>query len=206
MAGSARTAARSRRRVSDSVGSSRTRTFDSSASAFAISSSWRSAVLSELTRADGSISAPTAASFRRAQGPPAGHRGPAPARHREDHVLGDREVFEDREVLVDDRQPEHLGGGGRGLRHDMAADLDRAPVGQRRAGRHRHQRRLPRAVLAYERVHLAGDDLEVTPLSATTPGYVLTTSVRRRTARAADIRLRPSRTSRWSPCEMLFEE
>ena len=50
---------RSRRGVSDSVGSSSTSTFGSSASALAISTSWRSATLSSLTRADGSMSAPT---------------------------------------------------------------------------------------------------------------------------------------------------
>src|SRR5581483_9194885 len=54
-------------RVSDSVGSSRTRTFDSSASAFAISSSCRSATASSVTRAAGSIRAPIAASRSRVQ-------------------------------------------------------------------------------------------------------------------------------------------
>ena len=71
--------------------------------------SWRSAMLSSLTRADGSI---VGADRPRASGAPrparSQQRRPAPARHREDHVLGDRQVLEDREVLVHDGQPHRL--------------------------------------------------------------------------------------------------
>ena len=100
-------------------------------------------------------------------------RGPLAARHREDHRLGDREVFEDGEVLVDDGQPQRLRAGGRGLLHDVTADLDDALVGQRRAGGDGHQRRLARAVLAYECMNLALDDLEADALERHDPGVRL---------------------------------
>ena len=53
--------------VSDSVGSSSTSTRALSASALAISTSWRLAVLRSLTRSAGSMSAPTPASCSRVQ-------------------------------------------------------------------------------------------------------------------------------------------
>ena len=73
-------------------------------------------------------------------------------------------------MLVDDGRAQRLRGGGRGLLHDVAADLDDALIGQRRAGGHRHQRRLARAVLAYERMNLAFDDLEADALERHDPG------------------------------------
>jgi hypothetical protein len=100
-------------------------------------------------------------------------RRPPAARHREHHRLGDREVLEDGEVLIDDRHSQRLRGGGRRLLHDVAADLDHAPVGQRRAGGHRHQGRLARAVLAHESVDLALDDLEADALERHDPGVRL---------------------------------
>ena len=150
--------------VSDSVGSSSTSTFGSSARALAISTSWRSATLSSLTRAEGSIeAAPTTASFWRAHGPARRSDGRRPRGIAK--TMFSATVRSSRiEVLVDDGQPERLRGGGRGLLHQAAADLDVAPVGQGRAGGHRHQRRLARAVLAHEGVDLALDDLEADAL------------------------------------------
>ena len=49
------------------------------------------------------VSTPTRATTAGAEAP----------RHREHHVLGDRQVLENREVLVDDREPERLRRGGR---------------------------------------------------------------------------------------------
>ena len=97
-------------------------------------------------------------------------RRPPSARHREDHRLGDGEVLEDGEMLVDDCEPHRLRRGGRWALHDEAADLDDARVGQRRAGGHCHERRLARAVLAYECMDLAFDDLEADALERHDPG------------------------------------
>ncbi len=71
-------------------------------------------------------------------------------------VLLHGQVRQHGRVLVDDRDP----AGGRlprGERGDgLPADRDRAGVGDERAGGDVHQRRLAGAVLAEDRVHLAG--------------------------------------------------
>ncbi len=64
-------------------------------------------------------------------------------------------------MLVDDRPARAPGrSAGEAACERPAADLDRPRVGDGRAGCDRHQRGLPRAVLAHERVHLAREHLE----------------------------------------------
>jgi hypothetical protein len=76
-------------------------------------------------------------------------------------VLGDGAVREEVELLVDDPHPGglRLRGMVEGLLH--AVDPDRAGVLRVHAGEDLHQRRLAGAVLADERVDLAGAQVEV---------------------------------------------
>ena len=77
------------------------------------------------------------------------------------HVLDDVEVVAEREVLVDDLDPE-LGGVLRAVDvHRLAVDDDLAAVRRVRAGDALDQGRLAGAVVADERHHLTGTDLEV---------------------------------------------
>ena len=77
------------------------------------------------------------------------------------HVLDDVEVVAEREILVDDLDPE-LGGVLRAVDRDrLAVEEDLAAVGVVDAGDALDQRRLAGAVVADERHHLAGAHLEV---------------------------------------------
>ena len=76
-------------------------------------------------------------------------------------VLGDGEAVDDVELLVHgrDAHAERGDGGGDGGRLALPDDL--AAVGLVRAGEDLDERRLARAVLPEDAVHLAGDDVEV---------------------------------------------
>ena len=77
------------------------------------------------------------------------------------HVLDDVEVVAEREILVDDLDPE-LGGVLRAVDRDrLAVEEDLAAVGRVDAGDALDQRRLAGTVVADERHHLAGAHLEV---------------------------------------------
>ncbi len=82
----------------------------------------------------------------------------------QEDVLGDRQVGRQGGLLVDHRDAMR-GGDPRVVGRDRrAVDEDRAAVGRDLARQHPHQRRLAGAVLAEERVDLAGLEIEVDPL------------------------------------------
>ena len=77
------------------------------------------------------------------------------------HVLDDVEVVAEREILVDDLDPEPRGVLRPVDVHLLALEQDLAAVGGMRAGDALDERRLARAVVADERHHLAAPHLEV---------------------------------------------
>ena len=79
----------------------------------------------------------------------------------EEDVLGDREAVDDVELLVHRRDAELDRRLGRRDLDLLAEPRDLALVGAVDAGEHLDQRRLARAVLAEDAVHLAGEDLQV---------------------------------------------
>ena len=74
----------------------------------------------------------------------------------EEDVLGDGAVRQEVELLVDDRDAGLLAPRRVVERDLLAVDPDRALVGRVHAGEDLHQRRLAGAVLAHDRVDLAG--------------------------------------------------
>ena len=144
--------------VSAAVGSSITITFALKESALAISTICWSATDSPRAGRLGSSSTPSRAKTAvvcrrisaRSMRRPAAQRLPA-----DEDVLGDREVGEERRLLVDDRDPRvpRRGGPGEGRRRPV--DRQRAAVRPVHAGQDLHQRRLAGAVLAEQRVRLA---------------------------------------------------
>jgi hypothetical protein len=76
-------------------------------------------------------------------------------------VLRDREVGEERGLLVDHRDAGRAGGGRAVERHRLAVEQHAAGVGAVHTGEDLDQRRLARAVLADQGVRLAGAELEV---------------------------------------------
>ena len=91
---------------------------------------------------------------------------------RERDVLGDGQMRKQRRLLID-------GGDAKRARRPgsswprPAGHRQGARVGRNGAGHDFDQRRLPRAVLADERVNLAGVEIERHPASARTPAYDL---------------------------------
>ena len=79
----------------------------------------------------------------------------------EHHVLADREVRAEVDLLVDRRDAGVLGVGRGAEDALLARDRDGALVDGVDAGQRLDQRRLPGPVLAHERVHLAGAEDEV---------------------------------------------
>ena len=88
---------------------------------------------------------------------------PFPARVDLGHedVLRHRHVRAERDLLVDEADPEFLRAGRRGDLHRLAVQDDLATVGAQDAVDDVHQRRFPGAVLAGDGVHLAAAQLEV---------------------------------------------
>ena len=78
----------------------------------------------------------------------------------DEDVLGHGQVAHEVQLLVDDADAEVLGGARRGDLHLAALDPDRAGVPLVDPGEDLHQRGLARAVLAHQRVDLAGAQLE----------------------------------------------
>ncbi len=83
-----------------------------------------------------------------------------PARHREQHVLDHRQVLGQGRVLVDDAEPQRLGGAGAGGLESTAGDLNGALVGLQRSGGDGHEGRLPGPVLPQQGMNLAGANLQ----------------------------------------------
>ena len=79
----------------------------------------------------------------------------------DEDVLGDGEVGEDERFLVDRDDPLSLGVGGRRHHGRFAVDEDLTTVGMVEPGDDLDQRRLPCAVLAEQRVDLAGVQLDL---------------------------------------------
>ena len=151
------------RSVSAAVGSSRMRMRQSSVSALAISTSCWLEIDSVLTRTVGSIGLSCASASRaRAYEIPVVHEPfPAGVDLRHEDVLGHRHVRTERDLLVDESDAEFLGAGRRGDLDRLAVEEDLAAVGPEDAVDDVHQRRLSRAVLAGDGVHLAAPQLEV---------------------------------------------
>ena len=76
----------------------------------------------------------------------------------EDEVLGQREIVDDRELLVDHADAERPGGLDRAHPLGLAVEPDAAGVGLRQAGDAPHQGRLAGSVLADDGVDRAGLD------------------------------------------------
>jgi hypothetical protein len=79
----------------------------------------------------------------------------------EEQVGDDVEVVAERQVLEHGRDPERLGGGRSGHVDLTAVEGDGARVGLVDARDHLHQGRLAGTVVADERDHLSGPDVEV---------------------------------------------
>ena len=154
---------------SDAVGSSRTSTRASNESALAISISCWSAIERPRTSAPGSIRTPRPGEDGRGR---AAHRAPvhrreaAAGRVAHEDVLGDGQVREEARLLVDDGDAQRSGVGGPVQLRRRPVEEDRAGVGLVDAGQDLDQRALAGAVLADERVDLAGSSSSETLSSA----------------------------------------
>ena len=133
-------------------------------SAFASSTSWRSAMPSSATGARGSMSKPTRRRCRsrlRRRAPssrPASRRS-ATGQRAMRTFSATEQLRHQAQLLVDDADPaiaRPLGDP-----NGTSPSSSTLPASGDRAGEDLHQRRLARAVLAQQRVHLAGVDLEV---------------------------------------------
>ena len=116
-----------------------------------------------------------------------------PARQRlaaEEDVGGDAELGDEVELLVDDGDAGPLGVADAGEADGRAVDQDLAGVGGLDAGEDLHQRRLAGAVLAHERVNLAGAEVEVDAVERGHAGEALADAVgaQERAIRVADVR------------------
>ena len=161
------------RSVSEAVGSSMMTIFASAPMALAISTICCSGMLSVSTRRAGSIEAPIrpqelrrpALACRPVEPPP---RAAGFERHRD--VLGDRQVGEERRLLVDGGDAERAGAAGIHRRHDVAVDDELAAIRRLGAGDDLDEGGFPRAVLADEGVHFARTEIEGHPLEGADAG------------------------------------
>ena len=78
-------------------------------------------------------------------------------------VLRDGQIGEDRRLLVDRSDAKCTRAGRSERANGLAVDHERPGVGEFGAGDNPHERRLARAVLANERVHLAGAQVKRQP-------------------------------------------
>ena len=149
--------------VSAAVGSSRIRMRQSSVSALAISTSCWLEIESVPTSTAGSIGLSGASAARARSCSARVVHEPFPARVDLGHedVLGHRHVRAERDLLVDEADPEFLRPRRRGDLHRLAVQDDLAAVGAQDAVDDVHQRGFPGAVLAGDGVHLAAAQLEV---------------------------------------------
>ena len=163
----ARRAARPRCPESAAVGSSMIRTRASKDSALAISTICWSAI--DRPRAGRSGSSRDAEAVEQALDLVAASRArsirpSAPQRlAAHEDVLGDREVGEERRLLVDDGDAGVARVGGAVEVDRLAVDQHVAGVGPVDAGQQLHERRLAGAVLADQRVHLAARAARASP-------------------------------------------
>ena len=89
-------------------------------------------------------------------------------RHRD--VLGDRQVGEERWLLVDGGDAERAGAAGIHRRHDVAVDDELAAIRRLGAGDDLDEGGFPRAVLTDEGVHFARTEIEGDPLEGADAG------------------------------------
>ncbi len=97
--------------------------------------------------------------------------GPRPAPHH--HVLGDRALGHQAELLVDDPDAARAAVLGVPERHLLPVEQQPPGVRAHRPGDHLHQGRLPGSVLAEQGVHFAGVDAEVDPGECLDPRVAL---------------------------------
>ena len=161
--------------LSAAVGSSRISSRTSFDSALAISTSCCLPTPSWPTGVTGFSSRPTEASSLRGLGVgqvPVDEAAAAPPLVAEEDVLGDRQVRHQRELLVDDHDPDVLAVADAAEVHRLAVvdDLAVVAAGRVDAREHLHQRGLAGAVLTADRVDLAAADVEVDVLQRLDPG------------------------------------
>ena len=107
------------------------------------------------------------------QAPPVHPPEAASGQLAQEDVLGRRHLLGERELLVDEHDTFRLGLQRRAHRHLAPAHEDATLVGLVHAGEHLHQGGLAGAVLAQERMHLAGADLEAHPVERAHAGESL---------------------------------
>src|ERR1700684_1189537 len=90
-----------------------------------------------------------------------------------EHVLGDRHVGSEGELLVDRDDAGALGVVGRGESHRLTEQLDFARIGALRARQNLEQRRLASPILAQERMDLRRSDFEMDVLKRKHAGKAL---------------------------------
>ena len=166
--------------LSEAVGSSMIRIRASAPSARAISTSCCSGIDSVLhfrERVDRRADPLEQALRPRRRSRPA-HAPPRAASLEPDRdVLGDRQVAEERRLLIDRGDAQVARGLGVEVRDRLVLDLDRARVGNMGAGDHLDQRRLARSVFADQGVNFARRRSNETRLRASTPANALLISV-----------------------------
>ena len=91
----------------------------------------------------------------------------------EDEVVGDTQVRRQRELLVDHGDPQLLGVARPVEADRLAIQLDLAVVPALGLGEQLHEGRLAGAVLAGDRVHLAGPDVQVDAVDGRHAGKAL---------------------------------
>ena len=154
------------------------------------------------TRASGSSSMPSRSSSRARGGDHARRRSTtSPAMQRlapEEDVGGDAELRDEVQLLVDDgdARPPRRRGRWRSAT-GRAVDPDLAVIVGVHAGEDLHQRRLAGAVLAHQRVHLAGAEVEVDAVERGDAGEALADAARAQ--QRAPLRASPARDPpRWT--------
>ena len=151
------------RSLKDAVGSSMMSTLASEPIALAISTSCCSGMLRVSTSRSASMSAPTRVSRSRASRRRAAPVDAAPRRarlERERDVLGDRQVREQRRLLINGRDAQRARRCRAHRGHRLRRQQTGPRVGGHGARHHLDQRRLARAVLADERVDFSCVEIE----------------------------------------------
>ena len=77
-----------------------------------------------------------------------------------EQVLGDREVVENRGVLIDDADAQRLRESRRGLGERLPTDFNAAGIPGKRARGYRHERRFSGTILADQRVDFTLDHIQ----------------------------------------------
>jgi hypothetical protein len=112
---------------------------------------------------EGDLDADLAAELGHARARPRRAKGESPAALPEGQILGDRHRGDQGRVLVHHSDPSapRNGWGVAGQIHGLSGELEAPGLGTHQADQDVHQRRLARAVLTEEGVHLAGAQIEI---------------------------------------------